>query len=109
MPIGCGLTADDPTLAVWDQSFSHATPDGSVWVRVAARGHVLGVQVEPAAMRRPGHRLAEQIMACADAGYLEGQLAQRAALAELWGTDTVVADMPTEDDLAAALARLKGL
>jgi uncharacterized protein DUF2694 len=103
------LTADDPTLAVEDQSFSHATPDGSVWVRVAARGHVLGVQVEPAAMRRPGHVLAEQIMACADAGYLEGQVAQREALVKLWGTDTVVEGMPTERDFAAAVARLNGM
>jgi hypothetical protein len=103
------LTADDPTLAVEDQSFSHATPDGSVWVRVAVDGRVLGVQVEPAAMRRGGHRLAEQIMACADAGYLEGQLALRHVLAGVWGTETVVDAMPTERDLAEALERLRGM
>lgn len=103
------MIADDPTLAVPDQSFSHATPDGSVWVRVAAGGHLLGVQVEPVAMRQPGHRLAERIMACADAAYLEGQVVQRRNLEQLWGTATEVEDMATDDDFAAALARVNGL
>ncbi len=103
------MTADDPSLPVEQQSFSHSTPDGAVWVRVAARGNVLGVQLEPSAMRGPGHKLAQRIMACADAAYFEGQSAQRQALVELWGTDAVVEGMPTGQDFAAALTRLNGL
>ena len=92
---------------VAEQSFCHATPDGSVWVRVSARGHVIGVQIEPAAMRRGGHRIAEQLIACADAAYLEGQVVQRRSLIALWGSETVVEGMPTDRDLAAALTRLQ--
>jgi hypothetical protein len=101
------LSSADRAAPVAEQSFCHATPDGSVWVRVSVRGHIVGVQIEPAAMRRGGHRIAEQLMACADAAYLEGQVSQRRALAALWGTDAVVEGMPTDQDLAAALARLK--
>ena len=103
------MAGNEPAPPAAEQSHFHATPDGSVWVRVAEAGHVVGVQIEPAAMRRPGHRIAEQIMACADAAYLEGQVAQRRALAALWGTDEVVQAMATEDDLAAALNRLRGM
>lgn len=101
--------SDESAAAPAEQSFCHATPDGSVWVRVSVRGHVVGVQIEPAAMRRGGGRLAEQLMACADAAYLEGQVNQRRALAALWGSEAAVEGMPTERDLAAALARLKGM
>ena len=102
------MSGEGPATAA-EQSFCHATPDGTVWVRVSVRGHIVGVQIEPAAMRRPGHRIAEQLMACADAAYLEGQVVQRRALAAAWGTDAVVEGMPTERDLAAALARLQGM
>lgn len=89
-----------------DQSFIASTPDGAVLVRVAVKGHVLGVQLEPRAMRRPGHEIAERIMACADVAYLEGQVALRRQW-ELAKVDPVCfEDMPTEGDLAAARARL---
>jgi len=58
---GCDLT-DEHAVPLSDQSFTAATPDGSVFVRVAVRGHVLGVQLEPEAMGRPGHEIAERIM-----------------------------------------------
>ena len=104
---GCDLSGEQGAAPPAEQSFCQATPDGSVWVRVSVRGHIVGVQIEPAAMRRGGHRIAEQLMACADAAYLEGQVSQRRSLTALWGTDAVVEGMPTERDLAAALARLK--
>ena len=89
-----------------DQSFTAATPDGAVFVRVAVRGHVLGVQLEPEAMARPGHQIAERIMACADVAYLQGQVAVR----RQWEQAGIAADsfaaLPTEEDLAAARQRL---
>jgi Protein of unknown function (DUF2694) len=104
-PNGCGLSADDPALPLQDQAFTASTPDEAVWVRVAAAGHVLGVQIERAAMGRGGNSLSERIMACHDVAYLEGQLAQRAVFLRAYGP-AVVQDMPTEQDLAAARDRL---
>ena len=97
---------DEHAVPLSDQSFTASTPDESVFVRVAVRGHVLGVQLEPAAMARPGHEIAERIMACADVAYLQGQVAVR----RQWELAGIAADsfavLPTEADLAAARDRL---
>jgi hypothetical protein len=98
--------SDDDSLPLSERSFTASTPDGSVFVRVAVRGHVLGVQVEPEAMRRPGHELAERIMAAADVAYLQGQVAQRAEFERGHVAMDSFEDMPTEQDLAAARERL---
>ncbi len=37
-------------------------------MRVAGSGEVLGVQLEPPVMGRPGHEIAARIQACADVG-----------------------------------------
>lgn len=100
---------DDTALPLSERSFTASTPDGSVFVRVAVRGHVLGVQLEPAAMRYPGHELAERIMACADVAYLQGQVAVRRQWEQTGIDASSFADMPTEIDLAAAQERLRGL
>jgi DNA-binding protein YbaB len=98
--------SDDDTLPLSERSFTAATADGAVFVRVAVRGHVLGVQVEPEAMHRPGRELAERIMAAADVAYLQGQLAIRAELERGHVAADDIDDMPTEHDLAAAHERL---
>lgn len=89
-----------------EQSFTAATPDNSIFVRVALAGNTLGVQIEPAAMRRPAIEIAHGIMACNDVAYLKGQLVIRA---ELEGRSIPVDDMPTEQDLVAAERRLNEL
>lgn len=89
-----------------EDSFTASTTDNTVFVRVAAAGHTLGVQIEPAAMRLAAHALAERIMACNDVAYLKGQLVIRA---ELEQSAIPVGDMPTADDLAAAERRLQEL
>jgi hypothetical protein len=86
--------------------FTASTPDNTVFVRVAAAGHTLGIQIEPDAMRLASHQLAERIMACNDVAYLKGQLEIRA---ELQQAAIPVDDMPTERDLAAAVAKLRDL
>lgn len=101
--------SDDDSLRLADRSFTASTPDGSVFVRVAVRGHVLGVQVEPEAMRRPGRELAERIMAAADVAYLEGQIAIRDEFERAHVPLDDIDDMPTEQDLAAARKRLRKL
>ncbi len=85
------------------ESFTAATPDNTVFVRVAVAGHTLGVQIEPEALSLPAHRLAERIMACNDVAYLKGQLVIRA---ELESAAIPVDDMPTPGDLAAAQRKL---
>jgi hypothetical protein len=92
-----------------EQSFTAATRDGTVFVRVAVRGHVLGVQIEPAAMKRSAYELAERIMACADVAYLQGQVAQRDEFERGHVAMDDIDDMPTERDLAAARDRLEKL
>ena len=97
---------DEHAVPLSDQSFTASTPDGSVFVRVAVRGHVLGVQLEPEVMARPGHEIAKRIMACADVAYLQGQVAVR----RQWEQAGIAADgfagIPTEADLATARERL---
>ena len=92
-----------------DQSFTASTPDGSVFVRVAVRGHILGVQLEPLATRGSGHELAEAIMACADVAYLEGQVAVRAEWERARVSPEALEGMPTADELACARERLRRL
>jgi hypothetical protein len=99
---------DEASLPLSERSFTASTRDGLVFVRVAVRGHVLGVQLEPGAMRAVGHELAERIMACADVAYLQGQVAVRREWEKARILDAV-AGMPTESDLAAARERLRGL
>ena len=99
---------DESSLPLSERSFTASTPDGLVFVRVAVRGHVLGVQLEPGAMRRAGHELAERIMACADVAYLQGQVAVRREWERARMFDSV-AGMPTESDLDAASERLSRL
>ena len=86
-----------------EESFTAATPDNTIFVRVALTGHTLGVQIEPAAMKRPATDIAQGIMACNDVAYLKGQLVIRA---ELEGRSIPVDDMPTEQDLTAAERKL---
>ena len=80
-----------------------------MFVRVAVRGHILGVQLEPLATRRSGHELAEAIMACADVAYLEGQVAVRAEWERARVSPDVLESMPTADELARAHERLRRL
>ena len=83
-----------------------------MFARVAAPGQLLGVQLEPAVMRRTGSEIAQRVMACAEVAYLQGQVRRR----EEWaGPDSDYAPevyeswMPTRADLAGARARLQGL
>jgi hypothetical protein len=95
--------------AAAQREYTANTVDETVWVRVAGSGEVLGVQLEPAVMRRPGHEIAARIQACADTAYIEGQVAQR----HEWETAGVPADafswLPTVHDLEAARVRLRTL
>ncbi len=93
-------------FALTEESFTAATPDNAIFVRVALAGHTLGVQIEPAAMKRPATEIAQAIMACNDVAYLKGQLVIRA---ELEGRSIPVDDMPTEQDLADAERKLAEL
>jgi hypothetical protein len=80
-----------------------------VFVRVAVRGHVLGVQLEPGVMTHPGSEIAERIMACADVAYLQGQVALRSLWEDAGLDSACYDDMPTKSDLAAARERLEAL
>jgi hypothetical protein len=101
--------SDESSVPLSDQSYTASTPDGSVFVRVAVRGHILGVQLEPLASRRSGHELAEAIMACADVAYLEGQVAIRAEWERARVSPDALEGMPTADELARARERLRRL
>jgi hypothetical protein len=90
-----------------EQSFVASTTDQSVWVRVAVKGGILGVQLEPGVMRRPGHEIAERIMACADVAYLEGQVALRHHAEEAHVDPESLAGIATPGDLEQARARLR--
>jgi hypothetical protein len=98
--------ADPP---IDEQSYVASTPDEAVWVRVAVKGGVLGVQLEPAVMHRPGHEIAERIVACADVAYLEGQVALRSAAEQAQVAPESLAGMATTTDLEAARTRLQEL
>jgi hypothetical protein len=88
------------------REYTAATPDETVWVRVAGTGQVLGVQLEPAVMRRPGREIAERILACADAAYFEGQVALRADFERAGTPADAISWMATAADLDAARDRL---
>jgi hypothetical protein len=103
------LSDDDAAARLGEQSHTASTPDDSVFVRVAVRGHVLGVQLEPEVMRRPGHEIAERIMACADVAYLRGQVAVRTQWEQADVDPDYFQDMPSDEDLAAAQERLRRL
>jgi hypothetical protein len=101
--------SDESSVPLSERSFTASTSDGSVFVRVAVRGHILGVQLEPAATRRVGRELAEAIMACADVAYLEGQVAVRTEWERARVSPDALEGMPTADDLALARERLRRL
>jgi len=101
--------SDQSSVPLSERSFTASTPDGSVFVRVAVRGHILGVQLEPAATGRAGHELAEAIMACADVAYLEGQVAVRTEWERARVSSDAMEGMPTAGDLALARERLRRL
>jgi hypothetical protein len=85
------------------------TLDETVWVRVAGSGEVLGVQLEPAVMSRPGSQIAARIQACADVAWMEGQLLQRQEWESAGLPSGDFADMPTVQDLEKARAYLRTL
>ena len=101
--------SSDATPALDEQSFVASTTDQSVWVRVAVKGGILGVQLEPGVMRRPGHEVAERIMACADVAYLEGQVALRSHAERAHVDPEALAGIATLTDLEQARARLQEL
>ncbi len=92
-----------------EREYTASTVDETVWVRVAGSGEVLGVQLEPPVMHRPGREIAARIQACADVAYFEGQVAVRAEW-EAAGVPAVAFSwMPTAADLDEARARLRRL
>jgi hypothetical protein len=95
--------------AAAEREYTATTPDETVWVRVAGTGEVLGVQLEPSVMNRPGREIAARIKACADVAYFEGQVARRDEW-EAAGVPAVAFGwMPTVTDLEDARARLRRL
>jgi hypothetical protein len=101
--------SEEDALPLSAQSFIASTPDDLIFVRVAVRGHVLGVQLEPGVMAHPGSEIAERIIACADVAYLQGQVALRSVWEEAGLDSACVDDMPTNDDLATARERLESM
>ena len=91
------------------REYTANTLDETVWVRVAGSGQVLGVQLEPPVMRRPGGEIAARIQACADVAYYEGQLDLRAEWERAGAPADAISWMPTSEDLEEARARLRGL
>lgn len=102
------MTGDD-ALPLSEQAFLARTSDDAVLVRVAVKGSILGVQLEPKAMRENMHELAQRIVACADVAYLQGQVALRQQMERAQLDPVCYADFPTEGDLAAARDRLRKL
>jgi hypothetical protein len=92
-----------------DREYTASTVDETVWVRVAGSGQVLGVQLEPQVMDRPGHEIAERIQACADVGYFEGQVELRAEFERRGAPAEAISWMVTREDLERARARLRRL
>jgi hypothetical protein len=96
-------------MSAADREYTANTLDETVWVRVAGTGQVLGVQLEPPVMRRPGHEIAERIQACADVAYFEGQVALRTEFEQRGAPADAIAWMATSKDLDDARAMLKRL
>ncbi|AGB26865.1 hypothetical protein Mycsm_06750 (plasmid) [Mycobacterium sp. JS623] len=103
------MTDDPAALPAAEREYSAHTPDEMVWVRVLGSGRVLGVQLEPPVMRRPGSEIAAAIQACADVAYLEGQVALRAEFEQRGAPADGISWMPTAADLNEARARLRSL
>jgi len=95
--------------AAAERDYTAHTLDETVWVRVAGSGEVLGVQLEPAVMSRPGFQIAARIQACADVAYLEGQVAQRQEWEAGGVPREVFADWPSLADLEKARGHLRTL
>lgn len=89
-----------------DREYTANTLDETVWVRVAGSGQVLGVQLEPPVMDRPGQEIAERIQACADVAYFEGQVELRAEFERRGAPADAISWMATRQDLEQARARL---
>jgi hypothetical protein len=92
-----------------EREYTANTVDETVWVRVAGTGEVLGVQLEPPVMNRPGAEIAARIQACADVAYFEGQVARRAEWEAAGVPSEAFGWMPTGVDLDAARERLRRL
>jgi hypothetical protein len=92
-----------------DREYTANTVDETVWVRVAGSGQVLGVQLEPPVMTRPGHEIAERVQACADVAYFEGQLDLRAEFEHRGVPADAIGWMASRQDLERARARLEEL
>ncbi len=92
-----------------DREYTANTLDETVWVRVAGSGQVLGVQLEPPVMDRPGHEIAERIQACADVAYFEGQVELRGEFERRGAPADAISWMATRQDLDQARARLSRL
>jgi hypothetical protein len=103
------VTDDAPAIPAAEREYCAHTPDETVWVRVLGTGRVLGVQLEPQVMRRPGSEIAARIRACADVAYLEGQVALRAEFEHGGAPADGISWMPTAGDLEEARARLRNL
>lgn len=103
------MTDDPAAVPAAEREYSAHTPDETVWVRVLGSGRVLGVQLEPAVMRRPGGEIAARIQACADVAYLEGQVALRAEFEQRGAPTDGISWMPTVSDLEEARVRLGNL
>ncbi|MCC9184338.1 MULTISPECIES: DUF2694 family protein [Mycolicibacterium] len=100
-------TVDEVPLS--ERSYGAATRDDSVFVRVAVAGHIVGVQLEPAAMQRPADELAARIMACADVAAIRGQVELRKQWEIAGEWDVAVQAFPSDEELAAAERRLQEL
>lgn len=96
-------------MTATDREYTANTVDETVWVRVAGSGQVLGVQLEPPVMQRPGHEIAARIQACADVAYFEGQIDLRADLERRGAPADAIGWMATREDLERARMRLRSL
>ena len=92
-----------------DREYTANTVDETVWVRVAGSSQILGVQLEPAVMDRPGHEIAERVQACHDVAYFQGQLDLRAEFERRGAPADAISWMATRRDLDRAHARLAKL
>jgi hypothetical protein len=96
-------------MSAADREYTANTVDETVWVRVAGSGQVLGVQLEPPVMERPGHEIAERIQACADVAYFEGQVQLRAEFEGRGAPADAIGWMATREDFERARTRLRRL
>lgn len=102
------MSTTDDSIDV-NREFTAHTADQLVWVRVLFTGRILGVQVEPAEMRRPGWQIAARIQACSDVAYLEGQVYHRKFIQSRGASEAAWDWMASDEELAAARDRLSRL